>query len=228
MVLVQQHLVVHYSHMEGGNAVCYYECNWTQAYQLLHAGRIIRTVEEMFGADGALIASNMLQLGHARVSDFLAAYGVSTKKARKAREAEAPSLIEADAPISSVETLKEVMASMLKDRFLVEVKLHHMQPRTDVENELRAALVQRLRKNFTSELKLMKEVNAQVKVKLKEMEIGNTSEHAGMKRKAGPAGGRAKKRKVSIYDDEEEEVEWEIEVRPPPELEEMQRRRGRS
>ncbi|KAF8242287.1 hypothetical protein K440DRAFT_664871 [Wilcoxina mikolae CBS 423.85] len=210
VVLIQQHLVVHFSHIEGGNNVCYYECNWTQAYELLHAGRIIRTVEEIFGTDGALIASNMLQLGHARVSDFLAAYGISTKKAKKARETEGPT-IEADAPISSVETLKEVMMNMLRDRYLVEVKQHHVQSKTDVENVLRADLIQKLRKNFTSELKLMKEVNVQLRAKLKEMEIGDTAVNNGLKRKAAPPGGRAKKRKkVSIYDDEEEEVEWEI------------------
>jgi DNA-directed RNA polymerase III subunit RPC3 len=107
------------------------------------------------------------------------------------------------------------MMNMLKDRFLVEVKQHHVQSRTDVENVLRADLIQKLRKNFSSELKLMKEVNIQLKARLKEMEIGSTSEHNGLKRKAAPAGGRTKKRKkVSMYDDEEEEVEWEINVRP--------------
>lgn len=189
----------------------YYECNWMQTYELLHAGRIIRTVEERFGSDGALIASNLLQLGHARASDFLAAYGVSTKKAKKTREAE--SIIEASEPISSVETLKEVMTNMLKDRFLVEDQEHYMHPRTDVKNNLRTELEHKLRQNFSSELKLMKEVNAQVQAKMKEMDMGNTSEHAGMKRKASQAGGRAKKRKkVSLYDDEEEEADWEIDV----------------
>jgi DNA-directed RNA polymerase III subunit RPC3 len=211
VVLIQQHLVVHFTHSEGGSPVAYYECNWTQAYELLHAGRIIRTTEERFGSDGALIASNMLQLGHARVSDFLAAYGISTKKAKKARETEAA--IEADAQITSVETLKEVMMNMLKERFLIEVKQNHMQSKTDVENTVRAELIQKLRKNHTSELKLMKEVNSQLKTKMKEMEIGDVSENAGLKRKATSAGGRAKKRKkVSIYDEEEEEFEWEIDV----------------
>ncbi|KAA8913219.1 RNA polymerase III subunit RPC82-domain-containing protein [Sphaerosporella brunnea] len=211
VVLIQQHLVVHFTHIEGGSPVTYYECNWAQAYELLHAGRIIRVTEERFGSDGALIASNMLQLGHARVSDFLAAYGISTKKARKARDAESTAAIEADAPITSVETLKEVMMNMLKERFLVEVKQHHMQSKTDVENNVRAELVQKLRKNHTSELKLMKEVNSLVKAKLKEMEIGDVSEKSGLKRKAASAGGRAKKRKkVSIYDEEEEELDWEI------------------
>ena len=189
----------------------YYECAWAQAYELIHAGRVIQTVEDVFGADGALIASNLLQLGHARVSDFLAAYGVSTTKKTAKKKAE--SEIEADAPISSVEALKEVMTNMLKARFLIEVKQHHVQPQTDVENELRLDLAQKLRKNHSSELKLMKEVNTQLKTKLKQLEIGDPAEHAGMKRKASIAGGRTKKRtKVSIYDEEQEEEEWEIDV----------------
>lgn len=144
----------------------------------------------------------------------MAAYGVSTKKATKKKAQTAEPAIEADAPISSVETLKEAMTNMLKDRFLIEVKKHHVQSRTDVENELRADLVQKLRKNHSSELKLMKDVNAHLKTRLKELEIGDPAEHAGMKRKAAVAGGRTQKRKkVSIYDDEEEEEEWEIDVR---------------
>ncbi|KAI5852298.1 RNA polymerase III subunit RPC82-domain-containing protein [Tricharina praecox] len=211
VVLIQQHLVVHFTHNEGGNPVCYYDCNWTQAYQLLHAGRIIRTIEELFGNDGALIASNLLQLGHARVSDFLAAYGISTKKARKAKDSDPSAVIEADTPITSVETLKEVITNMLRERFLVEVKQHHVHTRTDIENGMRAELISKLHKNFSSELKLMKEVNAQMKIRLKEMEIGDVSENAGLKRKAAQPGGRSKKRKkVSIYDDEEEDVDWEV------------------
>jgi len=213
VVLIQQHLVVHFTHSEGGGPVCYYDCNWTQAYELLHAGRIIRTVEERFGNDGALIASNLLQLGHARVSDFLAAYGISTKKARKAKEAETSATIETDTLTTSVETLKEVMTSMLRERFLVEVKQHHVHTKTDLENSMRAELVSKLHKNFSSELKLMKEVNAQMQLKLKEMEIGDVSEHVGLKRKVAQVGGRSKKRKkVSIYDDEEEDVDWVIDV----------------
>ena len=217
MVLIQQHLVAHFTHTEGGNTVCYYDCNWTQAYKLLHAGRIIRTVEERFGSDGALIASNMLQLGHARVSDFLAAYGISTKKVRKAKDIEPSTAIEADTPITSVETLKEVMTRMLREKFLVEVKQHHVHTRTDIENNMRAELTSKFRKSFSSEAKMMREVNTQMKTELKEMEIGDVAEHAGLKRKAARAAGRSKKRKkVSMYDDEEEDVDWEIDVSLQP------------
>lgn len=50
-VLIQQHLVVHFSHLETGQEVVYYECEWIQVYELLRAGRIIRVVEERFGSN---------------------------------------------------------------------------------------------------------------------------------------------------------------------------------
>ncbi|KAI5787118.1 RNA polymerase III subunit RPC82-domain-containing protein, partial [Geopyxis carbonaria] len=220
VVLIQQHLVLHFTHLENGREETYYECDWKQAYGLVRTGRIIRLMEDRFGNDGATIASNLLQLGHARVGDFLAAYGISTSKAKgkpskNAKTAPLPapdqSVIEADAPITSVEDLKTVMADMLRGRFLVEVQQHHMHPRTDLENGVRAELTKQLRGNFSSELKLNKEVSAQVRKRLGEMFESDPGENAGMKRKAEPAGGRAKKRKkVSMYDDEEETVEWEI------------------
>lgn len=217
VVLIQQHLVMHYTHINGDREETYYECEWKQAYELVHAGRIIHLMEERFGDDGATIASNILQLGHARVRDFLRAYGTSTKKVgKKAKaepveaEAEGPA-IEADEQISSVETLKQVMSDMLKGRFLIEVQPHHFQPRTDIENGIRTELVKRLRGEYSSELKLMKEVNVQLQKRMGEMQQGDVTEQAGMKRKAEPTGGRSKKRtKVSAYDEEEEEVEYEI------------------
>ncbi|KAG0130216.1 RNA polymerase III subunit RPC82-domain-containing protein [Tuber indicum] len=213
-VLIQQHLVVHFAHLETGQEVVYYECEWTQVYELLRAGRIIRAVEERFGSNGALIVSNLLQLGHARVSDFLAAYGTSTKKSKATMNGKpnAPT-IEDDSSITSVEILKSVMADMMKERFLVQVQEHHMHIQTDTRNTLRAQLTSQLRKSHLSENKLGKEVDRQMKIKMKELADGDTSQHAGMKRKATPTSKpRSKKRqKVSIYDlIEQEEEEWEI------------------
>ncbi|RPA99946.1 hypothetical protein L873DRAFT_1843189 [Choiromyces venosus 120613-1] len=214
-VLIQQHLVVHFAHLETGQEVVYYECEWTQVYELLRAGRIIRAVEERFGNNGALIVSNLLQLGHARVSDFIAAYGTSTKKSKITVNGKSDALtIEDESPITSIETLKSVMADMLKERFLVQVQEHHMHIRTDTQNTLRAQLISQLRKSQLSENKLGKEVDRQMKIKMQELADGDISEHAGMKRKVAPASKpRSKKRqKVSIYDliEQEEEEEWEI------------------
>lgn len=201
-----------------------------QVYELLHAGRIIRAMETRFGSDGALIISNMLQLGHARVSDFIAASGTSTKTAVKAskKPAEPPTAvttangaisaqIKTDSPISSVESLKSVMAEMLQARFLIPVQDYHMHPRTDIINTMRTQLTAQLRGTggFSIETKLSKEVEKQMVAKLAEMADGDTAEHAGMKRKAAPTlkARLQKRQKVSVYDEEQEEDEWEIDVR---------------
>lgn len=228
VVLVQQHLVTHYTHIENHRDVVYYECEWTQVYELLHAGRIIRAMETRFGSDGALIISNMLQLGHARVSDFISASSTSTKIAVRAPKHPAepsttatngavPTPTKTDSPIASVESLKSVMAEMLQARFLIPVQDYHMHPRTDIINTMRAQLTAQLRSTggFSVETKLTKEVEKQMVVKLAEMADGDTAEHAGMKRKAAPTlKARSQKRqKVSVFDEEQEEDEWEIDVR---------------
>ncbi|KAH0610892.1 uncharacterized protein H6S33_011319 [Morchella sextelata] len=202
VVLIQQHIVTHYTHSENHRDVVYYETNWMQIYELLHAGRIIRAMESRYGNDGALIISNMLQLGHARVSDFLSAYGTSTKKAGQ----------DAEDTITSVETLKSVITEMVASRFLIQVQEHHMNPPTDTINAMRKSLTAQLRKNFTVETRLVKEVDRQIAIKMAEFADGDTNAHAGMKRKlASSAKGKAKKRaKVSMYDQEVEEEEWEV------------------
>lgn len=150
----------------------------------------------------------MLQLGHAKVSDFITAYGSTKPKPNGA--------ISDDAPISSIDSLKSVMAEMLKSRFLIPVQDYHMHPRTDTINTMRAQLTSQLRGSFQVETKLAKEVDRQMKIKLAEMADGDTSETAGMKRKAVALKGRSKKRqKVSVYDEEQEEEEWEIDVGLP-------------
>lgn len=127
----------------------------------------------------------------------------------------APAVEEDELSITSIDTLKSVMADMMKERFLVQAEEHHMHIRTDTRNTLRAQLTSQLRKSQLSENKLGKEVDRQMKVKMQGLADGDTSQHAGMKRKVAPASKpKSKKRqKVSIYDliDQEEE-EWEINV----------------
>lgn len=94
-----------------------------------------------------------------------------------------------------------------------------MHPKTDIINTMRAQLTTQLRSTggFSIETKLAKEVEKQMVAKLAEMADGDTAEHAGMKRKEAPTlKARSKKRqKVSVYDEEQEEDEWEIDVRWP-------------
>jgi hypothetical protein len=66
-------------------------------------------------------------MGHVKVSEFLAAYGVLTKKKttrkRKAddEEANGDSSLAVDSVKTPVETMKTVLTEMLKERFLMEV-----------------------------------------------------------------------------------------------------------
>lgn len=218
VVLVQQHLVVHYTFHEGNRDVTYYDCAWEQAYQLVHSGRIIRTAEERYGDNGAMIVSNMLELGHARVSDFLAAYGKVEKKSR-GKEAEKTNG-NAAPEVMSVGTLRELMGKMLEDRFLIQVHKHHMHPITDTENAMRKEVHELLHTQIKTAAKLAKEVDLRVLERMQAMKDGDADPHAGMtkvtgKRKASSSGGRSKKKnKVSEYDmgDGLDDIQWEINV----------------
>ena len=78
MVLIQQHLALHYTSEIDG--ITYYEANWQHAYDLVRSGKIIKFVEDRFGEKAGGIISNLLLLGHTKVSDLSDAYGVTNKK----------------------------------------------------------------------------------------------------------------------------------------------------
>ena len=72
-VLVQQQLVFWYTSAEDSTV---YEANTAVAYNLLRAGKYVQLAEEQFGSFAAVIVSNLLLLGHARVGDLVQAYGL--------------------------------------------------------------------------------------------------------------------------------------------------------
>ena len=84
MVLIQQHLALHYTSEIDG--ITYYEANWQHAYDLVRSGKIIKFVEDRFGEKAGGIISNLLLLGHTKVSDLSDAYGVTNKKANSDAE----------------------------------------------------------------------------------------------------------------------------------------------
>ena len=84
MVLIQQHLALHYTSEIDG--VTYYEANWQHAYDLVRSGKIIKFVEDRFGEKAGGIISNLLLLGHTKVNDLSDAYGVTNKKANSDAE----------------------------------------------------------------------------------------------------------------------------------------------
>ncbi|KAI9836205.1 MAG: hypothetical protein M1819_001542 [Sarea resinae] len=77
-VLIQQHLVLHYTSPE--DEATYYEADWKSAYALVRAGKMIKLAEDRFGEAAGGVVSNLHLLGHARVGDLAAAYGVAGGK----------------------------------------------------------------------------------------------------------------------------------------------------
>jgi len=186
VVLIQLHLVVHFTHKEGHRDEVYYECAWLQIYELLHAGKMIAMVEERFGSDGAYIISNMMQMGHVRVSDFLAGSGLSNTPKDTPTNCMTNGIVDSNKPAPpTLASLKAVMGDLLKSRFLIQVQEFHMHPETDVINSVRAKITKQVKESHgaISDLKLKKLVDGQLKVKLREMAVGDTSEHAGMKKR---------------------------------------------
>ncbi|KAF8468344.1 RNA polymerase III subunit RPC82-domain-containing protein [Kalaharituber pfeilii] len=186
VVLIQLHLVVHSTHKEGHRDEVYYECTWLQVYELLHAGKMIAMVEERFGTDGAYIISNMLQMGHVRVSDFLAGSGLSDNPKQAATNGTSNGVTDAtkSAP-TSLASLRAAMGDLLRSRYLIQVHEHHMHPQTDVINDVRAKITRQVKESHgaMSDLKLKKVVDAQLKSKLRELAVGDISENAGMKKR---------------------------------------------
>ena len=72
-VLVQQQLVFWYTSAEDSTV---YEANTAVAYNLIRPGKYIQLAEEQLGNFAAVIVSNLLLLGHARVGDLVQAYGL--------------------------------------------------------------------------------------------------------------------------------------------------------
>lgn len=227
VVLIQLHLVTHFTSGVGPRSEVYYESAWENIYSLIHSGRIIAVAEERFGPEGAWVVSNMLELGHVRVKDFINGCGLPTKpttgKGAKAAT-NGTSEITTSSPEGRPATLaqlKTIMTELLKNRFLTKVEDHHMHPKTDVVNALRLSISTQVKQNHgtISDIKLKKLVDDKMAEKMHEMEVGDTSEHAGLKRKMADVGVKQTKRpnkRVKLANDFEDvngkEEVWEIDV----------------
>ena len=76
-VLIQYHLVFH-SLADRPNDT-FYDVDWTGAYNIMRAGKIIQIVDDRFGEGAGQLVSNLLQFGHARVGDLEDAYKFDSK-----------------------------------------------------------------------------------------------------------------------------------------------------
>ncbi|KAI9820935.1 MAG: RNA polymerase III subunit C82 [Phylliscum demangeonii] len=71
-VLIQQDLVRYYTDRK--DDVTFYEADWKAAYALIRSGKAIRLAEKRFGDAAGELVSNLLQLGHSKISDLTKAY----------------------------------------------------------------------------------------------------------------------------------------------------------
>ncbi|KAF3941261.1 hypothetical protein ABW19_dt0210288 [Dactylella cylindrospora] len=222
VVLIQQHLVLHYTHDDGGRDITYYECNWLQIYELLHSGRIVRTVEERFGADAASIVSNFLLLGHARVSDFITAYGISTKSKPNGNLPNGGNInaneATGTAPITTTTQISKHIVNLMQEKYLVPVQQHHMHPTIDTENAIRQQVTsEQAGVTAAMQAKVKKAIEEKVAEKMEALDSGIDNKNFGLKRKSDQQDGRARKRikytSMHTGDDDEWEIDGNIVLR---------------
>lgn len=72
-VLIQQQLVLWYT---SDNGLTTYEASPEAAYSLVRSGKYVNITQDRVGKLASDIVSNLLALGHARVGDFVQAYGL--------------------------------------------------------------------------------------------------------------------------------------------------------
>ncbi|EUC28317.1 hypothetical protein COCCADRAFT_9298 [Bipolaris zeicola 26-R-13] len=71
VILLQQHLIFH----SGSDApLTYYEIDWQNSYAIVRFGKVTKLVEDRFGKKAANVMSNLLALGHTRITDLKEAY----------------------------------------------------------------------------------------------------------------------------------------------------------
>jgi DNA-directed RNA polymerase III subunit RPC3 len=151
VVLIQQHLALHYTSEIDG--ITYYEANWQHAYDLVRSGKIIKFVEDRFGEKAGGIISNLLLLGHTKVSDLSDAYGVTNKKANSDAELkydgdaltnedglangvdEAHDVSKTESHIDSRGQLYSILHQLLHSGWIVPVQELHFWPSAEHHNE---------------------------------------------------------------------------------------------
>lgn len=143
-VLIQQGLVLHYTTEDE----IYYESHWDHAYALVRAGKIVKMVEDRFGEPAGGLVSNLLLLGHAKVSDLADAYGVSSKTGAVDStylHVNGNGIVngdDADAGaeknhnhVKSLEDLHRILRQLLDAGFIIPVRRRHFHPTSDLRNE---------------------------------------------------------------------------------------------
>ncbi|KAK6503028.1 RNA polymerase III subunit C82 [Arthrobotrys musiformis] len=215
VVLIQQHLVLHYTNEDGGRDATHYECNWLQIYELLHSGRMVRTIEERFGSEAASVISNFLLLGHARVSDFITAYGISTKPKPNAVLPNGTTISASEAtgtaPITTAAQISKHIITLMQAKFLIPVQVHHMHPSVDTENAIRQKVTtEQVGTAAALQARAKKVIDEKVAERMEALSSDIDNKNFGLKRKSDQPDGRARKRTKFSTSLLPEEEEWEI------------------
>lgn len=171
VILIQQHLVLHYSSEE--EDITYYEANLAQAYALVRFGKIIKLVEDRYGESGAGIISNLLALGHARVDDLADAYGVYGKKRARPNAPDhqpnggvvsnGANADTSNMHIQSLNQLHQQLNELLESGFIATVQEKHFMPQADIQNEADRMAAQRISGSAVRGTKKQAELNSAIR-----------------------------------------------------------------
>ena len=139
-VLIQQHLVLHYSSPE--DSTTYYEADWESAFSLVRLGKVIELAGERFGETAAEVTSNLLLQGHAAIGDLVVAYSkafkeiqvLSSVRVGKGGNTLANGSADQNHATMSQE-LNTILTELLDCGYVIRVRAEHFRPMADNFNE---------------------------------------------------------------------------------------------
>lgn len=155
-----------------GDETTYYEAHWPSAYALARSGKLVKIVEDRFGAFAGELFSNMLLLGHARVGDLAKAYNAVQSNGTLGLISEDQTLGEGGLPNGlgtnhtsagtkkrgpSLEDLHSMLNALLRSGFVIPVHESHFRSAADNRSEAEREL-ERVNDSFRGTLKGEKKI----------------------------------------------------------------------
>ena len=224
-VLVQQHLVLWYTSPE--DHLTAYEANTAIAYSLVRSGKYIKIAEARAGEYAGKVLSNLLLLGHARISDLMQAYQVgqsksthnrllavtceSSSKSKSSSYGHADRKHEVQTPTSR--SIDGTLCDLLRTELISRVHVSHF--RSDADNRSEAEKVVPHPAEYKAKSKRERDAQheAAVKRKLKEWKYWTDGGHhaiedpkAGRKRLHQDSGFQWPEKRQRLYSTLGEEV----------------------
>ena len=197
-VLVQQHLVLWYTSPEDHSTS--YEANTAIAYSLVRSGKYIKIAQARAGEYAGKVISNLLLLGHARVSDLMQAYQVGQSKSTHDRllavTCESPSKLKSSSyghadrrneeQNATLRSINRTLCDLLRTKLISRVHVSHF--RSDADNRSEAEKVVPHPAEYKAKSKRERDAQHEVAVrrKLKEWKYwADGGHHAVEEPKAG-------------------------------------------